>query len=56
VLREAGIPLTDQEENQLEEQKPNQKIETRAIGPSENKSTPELYQAVLKTFLEQSEG
>jgi len=56
VLREAGIPLTDQEENQLEEQKPNQKSETQAIEPSENKSTPKLYQAVLKTFLEQSEG
>jgi short-subunit dehydrogenase len=56
VLREAGIPLTDQEENQLEEQKPNQKSETQTIEPSENKSTPELYQAVMKTFLEQSEG
>ncbi len=56
VLREAGIPLTDQEENQLEEQKPNQKSETQATEPSENKSTLELHQAVLKTFLEQSEG
>jgi hypothetical protein len=56
VLREAGIPLTDQEENQLEEQKPNQKSETQATEPTENKSTLELYQAVLKTFLEQSEG
>ena len=56
VLREAGIPLTDQKENQLEEQKPNQKSETQAIEPNENKSTPEIYQAVLKTFLEQSEG
>ena len=56
MLREAGIPLTDQTENQLEEQKPNQKSETQAIEPNENKSTPEIYQAVLKTFLEQSEG
>jgi NAD(P)-dependent dehydrogenase (short-subunit alcohol dehydrogenase family) len=56
VLRESGIPLTDQEENQAEEQKASQKIETQAAGPSENKSTPELYQAVLKTFFEQSEG
>ena len=56
VLREAGIPLKDQEENQLEEQKPSQQSETRAIETSENKSTPELYQAVLKNFLEQAEG
>lgn len=56
VLREAGIPLTDQEDKQLEEEKPNQKIETQTIQPNENKSTLELYQAVLKTFLEQSEG
>ena len=40
VLREAGIPLTDQEENQVEEQKPNQKSETQAAEPTENRSTP----------------
>ncbi len=56
VLREAGIPLSDQEENHSEKQKPNQKSETQTPKPSENKNTPELYQTVLKTFLDQSEG
>jgi hypothetical protein len=51
VLQEAGIPLTDQEENQLEDQKPNKKSDIQAAEPSENKSKPELYQSVLKLFL-----
>lgn len=56
VLREAGIPLTDQEEPQVEEQKPNQPKEERNIKSSENRSTSELYEAIMKTYLEQSEG
>ena len=56
VLREANIPLTGQEETQVQEQKPSQQQEAQAPKPSENRSTPELYQAVLKTYLEQSEG
>ena len=50
VLREAGIPLTDEEETEMDAQKPNQKQEAQAPKPSENRSTPELYQAVLKTY------
>jgi NAD(P)-dependent dehydrogenase (short-subunit alcohol dehydrogenase family) len=56
VLRESGIPLTDQEEAQVEQQKPAQLKETQAAKLIENRSTPELYQTVLATFLEQSEG
>lgn len=56
VLREAGIPLTDKEETQMQEPKTSQQQEAQAPKPSENRSTPELYQAVLKTYLEQSEG
>ena len=55
VLREAGIPLTE-EEAQAEEPKPIQQQETQASELVENRSTPELYQTVLKTYLEQSEG
>ena len=57
VLREANIPLTDKEETQTEEeQKPRQQQEAQIAKPSENRSKEELYQAVLKTYLEQSEG
>ena len=56
VLREAGVPLTDQEETQAEEQKPSHLQETQAAKLTENRSTPELYQSVLATFLEQSDG
>ena len=56
VLREAGVPLTDQEETWIEEQKTIGQQEPKVAKSSGNKSTPELYQAVLKTYLEQSEG
>ena len=56
VLREAGIPFTEQEETKAEEQKPIQKQETQATKPRENRGKDELYQAVFKTYLEQSEG
>jgi hypothetical protein len=56
VLREARVPLTDQEETRIEEQKTIEQQEPQAAKSSGNKSTPELYQAVLKTYLEQSEG
>jgi hypothetical protein len=56
VLREAGIPLTYQEEPQVEEWRPSQPKEKRTTKLSENRSTLELYQAVMKTYLEQSEG
>ncbi len=55
VLREAGIPLTDEEEAQAEEPKPIQQ-QTQASELVENRSTTELYQIVLKTYQEQSEG
>jgi NAD(P)-dependent dehydrogenase (short-subunit alcohol dehydrogenase family) len=56
VLREAGIPLTDQEEPQVKEQRPNQPIGEQSTKTSENRSTSELYQSIMKTYLEQSEG
>ena len=56
VLREAGIPLTEQEEPQVEEQRPNQPKEEQTTKSSENRSTLELYQVVMETYLEQSEG
>lgn len=56
VLREANIPFRDQEENETKQQEPEQKQEAQTAKPSENRITPELYQAVLKTYLEQSEG
>jgi hypothetical protein len=48
--------LTDQEETRIEEQNPIEQQEPQAAKSSGNKSTLELYQAVLKTYLEQSEG
>jgi NAD(P)-dependent dehydrogenase (short-subunit alcohol dehydrogenase family) len=56
VLREARVPMTDQEETRKEEQKTIGQQEPQVAKFSENKSTPELYQEVLKTYLEQSEG
>jgi hypothetical protein len=56
VLREAGIPLTDQEELEVEERRPNQPIEEQTTKSNENRCTPELYQVVMKTYFEQSEG
>ncbi len=56
VLREAGIPLTNQEETEFKEQKPSQRPQAQAAISSENLSTAELYQAVMKTYMEQSEG
>jgi len=55
VLREAKVPLTDQEETRIEEQKTIGQQEPQGAKP-ENRRTAELYQAVLKTYLEQSEG
>jgi hypothetical protein len=40
---------------EIEPQEPEQKQQAQAANPSEKRSTPELYQAVLKTYLEQSE-
>ncbi len=56
VLREAGIPLTDQEGTKTEEQKPSNPEEIQKAITSESRNTSELYQTVLKTYLEQSEG
>jgi NAD(P)-dependent dehydrogenase (short-subunit alcohol dehydrogenase family) len=54
VLREAGIPLTEEEQSQTQEQKPNQKTQTAK--PVENRSLIELHRVVMKTYIEQSEG
>jgi NAD(P)-dependent dehydrogenase (short-subunit alcohol dehydrogenase family) len=56
VLREAGIPLTDQEEPHVEERRSSQPKEEQTTKTNEDQSNPELYQAVMKTYLEQSEG
>ena len=56
VLREAGIPLTDQEEAHVQEQKSSQPQEAQTAELTENRSADELYQAVAKTYAEQSEG
>jgi NAD(P)-dependent dehydrogenase (short-subunit alcohol dehydrogenase family) len=56
VLRETGIPLTREKETQVEAQKPSIPKDTQTAKPCENKGIDELYQAVLKTYLEQSEG
>ena len=56
VLRETGIPLTIEEEKEVKSQEPEQKQQSQTTEPNENKSKPGLYQEVLKTYLEQSEG
>lgn len=56
VLREANIPLS--EEAAVEQQEPSTQIQKpdSVAKTQEKRSVNELYQAVLKTFLEQSEG
>ena len=54
MLREANISF-GQEETAKEEAAP-QKEAVTAAKPVEKRSVAELYQAVLKTFMEQSEG
>jgi NAD(P)-dependent dehydrogenase (short-subunit alcohol dehydrogenase family) len=54
VLREANIPFGQEETAQ--EQAAPQKMATAAAKPAEKRSATELYQAVLKTFMDQSEG
>ena len=56
VLRETGIPLTIEEEKEVKSQETEQKQQSQTTEPNENKSKPGLYQEVLKTYLEQSEG
>ncbi len=55
VLREAGISFTA-EENQVQEQTPGKIQEKEKSKPNENRSIHELYEAVMKTYIEQSEG
>jgi len=55
VLREAGIQLTE-ETSQKKIEQPPQKQEPQAVKPVEKRSLLELCQAVLKTYIEQSEG
>ena len=56
VLREAGVPLTEEESSQLKEQKPEQKQEAQAAKANEDKTRSKLYQSVMATCEEQSEG
>jgi len=55
VLREANIPFSDQGGVPTQPQSPSQQQHQEAK-PKENRSTQELYDAVLKTYMEQSEG
>ena len=55
VLREAGIPLTEEKSSQKKQEKP-QKTEAQKDNPTENRSKIDLYQSVLKIYAEQSEG
>jgi uncharacterized protein (DUF4415 family) len=55
VLREVGIPLTE-EVNQTQEENQIQKTEGQAEKPTEKRNKIELYQSVLKNYSEQSEG
>jgi NAD(P)-dependent dehydrogenase (short-subunit alcohol dehydrogenase family) len=54
VLREANISFGQEETAQ--EQATSQKEAAVAAKPAEKRSVTELYQAVLKTFMDQSEG
>ena len=54
VLREAGIPLAEEEASRVHEQNPQQ--ETSPVKPAENRDISQLYEAVAKTYAQQSEG
>jgi len=56
VLRQAGVPFTKEEEMDTKEQKPNKTAESQEAKPSESRSIDELYQMVVKTYANQSEG
>jgi hypothetical protein len=53
VLRQAGIPLIDQEEGGAEQKLIQQ---AQVAKPNEKRSVDELYGAAAKTYSEQSEG
>jgi NAD(P)-dependent dehydrogenase (short-subunit alcohol dehydrogenase family) len=55
VLREANIPFTDQKGVPTQPHTPSQQ-QLQEAKPKENRTTQELYDAVLKTYMEQSEG
>jgi len=55
VLREANIPLIDQEGLPTKPQTPIQQ-QHQESKPKENRSIKELYDTVLKTYMDQSEG
>jgi NAD(P)-dependent dehydrogenase (short-subunit alcohol dehydrogenase family) len=54
VLREAGIPMANQEQTELVEQKSNQPPTAQSAVSGENMDTDGLYRAVVKTYIEQS--
>jgi NAD(P)-dependent dehydrogenase (short-subunit alcohol dehydrogenase family) len=55
VLREANIPISDQETTPKQPQTPKQQ-QHQWVEPKENRNKQELYDAVLKTYMDQSEG
>ena len=56
VLREAKISFDYEEETELQQRKPSQEQQAQATKHIENRSLAELYEAVMKTYREQSEG
>ncbi|MGD6851422.1 MAG: SDR family NAD(P)-dependent oxidoreductase [Candidatus Bathyarchaeia archaeon] len=54
VLREANVPFEDAAAEETVPNPPN--VQAQTVKPQENRSVTELYGAVLKTFMEQSEG
>ncbi|MCW4003749.1 MAG: SDR family oxidoreductase [Candidatus Bathyarchaeota archaeon] len=56
VLREAKIPFEEGQEAELPQPQPRREQKVQVTKPSENRSAVELYEAVIKTHMEQSEG
>jgi NAD(P)-dependent dehydrogenase (short-subunit alcohol dehydrogenase family) len=56
VLRESNIPLTTGEETPVQTSMASQMQQPQEAKPTEKRSTQELYDLVLRTYMEQSEG
>ena len=56
VLREAGVTLGEEESSKIKEQNLSQKHEEPAAKTNGERSKSELYETVMKTYAEQSDG
>ncbi|MBT0158419.1 SDR family oxidoreductase [Candidatus Bathyarchaeota archaeon A05DMB-2] len=56
VLREAKISFANEEETELQTPTPSQEQQSQESDQVESRSVSELYEAVMKTYIEQSEG